>query len=129
MKEDDQWRVPEKEEISLTIREARDRDVEARCIVIINPSNPTGAVSSQDDLEALVELAAEEKLLLLADEVYQENIFPGNEFVSCKKIIRRLQEQRAANDPRYTTLQLISPHFVSKAWSAREVSGVATLRP
>jgi alanine transaminase len=93
---------------------ARARGISPRCIVIINPSNPTGAVINKEDLDALVGLAAEENLVIVADEVYQENIFPGFQFVSCKATMRRLQEEKAPTDPCYGALQLISLHSISK---------------
>ncbi|MCS6884091.1 MAG: aminotransferase class I/II-fold pyridoxal phosphate-dependent enzyme [Acidobacteriota bacterium] len=41
-----------------------------RAIVIINPNNPTGAVYGKERLLQLVEIAAEHRLLIVADEVY-----------------------------------------------------------
>jgi alanine transaminase len=50
---------------------------DVRAIVIINPGNPTGAVLSEKDVAAVIEFAAEEKLIIMADEVYQTNVFLG----------------------------------------------------
>ena len=41
-------------------------------IVVINPNNPTGAVYPTEVLSALVEIAREHQLLLLADEIYDK---------------------------------------------------------
>lgn len=42
-----------------------------RLIAVCNPNNPTGAVLSRGEMEAIVEVAAEAGAWLLADEVYQ----------------------------------------------------------
>ena len=46
-----------------------------RAIVIINPNNPTGAVYSRDTLSAIAELARTHKLLLFADEIYEQIVY------------------------------------------------------
>lgn len=48
-----------------------------RAVVINTPNNPTGAVASTDELEALAQLAVEHDLWVIADEVYRELIFEG----------------------------------------------------
>jgi alanine-synthesizing transaminase len=46
-----------------------------RAILLINPSNPTGAVMSRKTLERVLELARQHNLLILADEIYDKLIF------------------------------------------------------
>ena len=46
-----------------------------RAILLINPSNPTGAVMSRRTLEQVLELARRHNLLILADEIYDKLIF------------------------------------------------------
>ena len=53
-----------------------------KAIVIINPNNPTGAVYSKEVLEAIVEVARENSLLVLADEIYDRILYDGAEHVS-----------------------------------------------
>ena len=58
-----------------------------RAIVIINPGNPTGNVLSRANIEAVVKFAAQKKLFVFADEVYQDNVYAdGCEFHSFKKV-------------------------------------------
>ena len=46
-----------------------------RALVIINPNNPTGAVYSKEMVEALVEIAREHHLVVMADEIYEKILF------------------------------------------------------
>ncbi|HYD74495.1 pyridoxal phosphate-dependent aminotransferase [Ramlibacter sp.] len=46
-------------------------------IVVINPNNPTGALYSDELLRALVDLARENGLVILADEVYDKVLYEG----------------------------------------------------
>ena len=46
-------------------------------IVIINPSNPTGALYDADALSAIVQIAREHGLIIFSDEVYDRLIYRG----------------------------------------------------
>jgi alanine-synthesizing transaminase len=46
-------------------------------IVVINPNNPTGALYSDDLLKAIVKLAREHGLVIMADEVYDKVLYDG----------------------------------------------------
>ncbi len=46
-----------------------------KAIVVINPNNPTGAVYSREVLSQIVQVARENSLLLLADEIYDRILF------------------------------------------------------
>lgn len=57
-----------------------------RAILITNPSNPTGALYSRTDLEALAEVVREHDLYLLVDEVYREFCYDGQTFFSALRL-------------------------------------------
>ena len=59
-----------------------------RAIVIINPNNPTGAVYSRATLKALVALAEEHALVVLADEIYDGMTYDEVEFVPLATLVR-----------------------------------------
>jgi aspartate/methionine/tyrosine aminotransferase len=44
-------------------------------LVVINPGNPTGAVLSRDNVDMIIRFARAHSLSLIADEVYQENVY------------------------------------------------------
>ena len=46
-----------------------------RALILINPSNPTGAITSDQTTKQLLELAAEHNLLVISDEVYRDLCF------------------------------------------------------
>lgn len=48
-----------------------------KAIVIINPNNPTGVVYSREVLQGIVQIARENELLLLSDEIYDRILFDG----------------------------------------------------
>lgn len=90
--------------------DAKAQGVDVRALVIINPGNPTGASLSEEDVRSVLEFAHEENLVVLADEVYQTNVFVG-EFHSFKKGLRLLQQEEPG---KYDHVELASLHSVSK---------------
>lgn len=54
----------------------------SRVLFLNTPHNPTGAVLSHADIAALGEVARAHDLWILSDEVYEELVFDGTEFVS-----------------------------------------------
>uniref|UniRef100_D3TLH4 alanine transaminase n=1 Tax=Glossina morsitans morsitans TaxID=37546 RepID=D3TLH4_GLOMM len=59
-----------------------------RAIVVINPGNPTGQVLTRENIEEIIKFAYDNKLFILADEVYQDNIYGKNsKFFSFKKVL------------------------------------------
>jgi alanine-synthesizing transaminase len=53
-----------------------------RALVVINPNNPTGALYSPETLKELAQIARENDLLLLADEIYDKILYDGEEHIS-----------------------------------------------
>ncbi len=52
-----------------------------RALVIINPNNPTGAVYPKAVLEAMLEVARENDLVVFADEIYDKILYDGADHV------------------------------------------------
>ena len=53
-----------------------------KLIILNSPGNPTGAVYTREELEAIGAVAAEEEILILADEIYEKLIYDDNQHVS-----------------------------------------------
>jgi len=52
-----------------------------RAVVIINPNNPTGAVYPRELLERLAAMAERHRLIMLADEIYDQMVYDDAEFI------------------------------------------------
>lgn len=67
------------------------KGIRVRAIAVINPGNPTGAVLDEANVEMVLDFARRHGLSVLADEVYQENVYrPGDRFVSfASALVRR----------------------------------------
>lgn len=98
------------EGIRNSYQQAKADGTDVRAIVVINPGNPTGATLSPADVKSVIQFAAEEKIVLLADEVYQTNVFEG-EFYSFKKGLRELQQEQPG---KFDEVELASMHSISK---------------
>lgn len=53
-----------------------------RAIVIVTPNNPTGGILTEDTLTELANIAIENDLLVLSDEVYERLVYDGAKHVS-----------------------------------------------
>jgi aspartate aminotransferase len=61
----------------------RDAMTPATKLIILNsPGNPTGSVYSREELQALAEVALEEDILMLSDEIYEKITYDGVQPVS-----------------------------------------------
>lgn len=80
-----------------------------RLLVCINPGNPTGNVLDRGVMEDVVRFCHDHQLLLLADEVYQENIYDASRrFVSFREVVLRMPA------PYNAETMLVSLHSTSK---------------
>jgi aspartate/methionine/tyrosine aminotransferase len=77
--------------LSESLEAARGDGIHAVGLVVINPGNPTGAVLSRGNIEMVIGFARRHGLVIIADEVYQENVYAsGHEFHSFAKVMHAL---------------------------------------
>ena len=57
-----------------------------KLLVLTSPSNPTGAVYSKEELEALAEVLKDTKVLVASDEMYEKLVFGNTKFVATASI-------------------------------------------
>ena len=101
------WRLS-RAMLEMSLQEARRYDVRVKAICVINPGNPTGSVLDAANIRMVVEFAREHGLAILADEVYQENVYlPGDRFTSFAKTMVEMGE---------TGVSLFSFHSCSKGF-------------
>ncbi|MCA9941488.1 MAG: aminotransferase class I/II-fold pyridoxal phosphate-dependent enzyme, partial [Anaerolineales bacterium] len=53
-----------------------------KAIMINTPSNPSGRVITQDEMDALVQVILENDLYVIADEIYEKLVFDGHQHIS-----------------------------------------------
>ena len=64
-----------------------------------------------EDIQKVIKFCAREKLVLFADEVYQDKVYAeGAKFHSCKKVLRNLGDEASG-------FQLISFHSSAKGYT------------
>lgn len=57
-----------------------------KMVIINSPGNPTGSIYTREELSAIAEVAAEEDILILSDEIYEKLTYDGAEHVSIASI-------------------------------------------
>lgn len=70
------FHLPSKDEICSKI------DKNTKAILISNPGNPTGAVYTKEEVYMLADIAKENNLWIIADEVYREFVYDGLDYIS-----------------------------------------------
>lgn len=106
--EGNNWTLPV-DELERAINEAKEV-CNPRAICIINPGNPTGQNLPAENIAEIIKFANRNNLLIMADEVYQDNIWGDSDcFTSFKKVLRNL-------GPDYDSQPLASFHSVSKGY-------------
>lgn len=117
--ENDKWGL-NIEELERRVKEAKEQGIKLKGMVIINPGNPTGMVYTgvfnnpqclnEKEMQECIRFCIKHRIVLMADEVYQENIYVDTaKFVSFRKVALDMGEEAAS-------LQLISFHSISKGF-------------
>lgn len=75
-KAEDGFHLPSKEEIVSRI------DEKTRAILLSNPGNPTGVVYTDKEIKMIADIAKENNLWIIADEVYREFVYDGLDYTS-----------------------------------------------
>ncbi|KAJ8301330.1 LOW QUALITY PROTEIN: hypothetical protein KUTeg_020317 [Tegillarca granosa] len=108
LNEDNHWSL-DVSELKRALNEARGKCI-PRAICVINPGNPTGQVLTRENIESVIKFAKAENLVILADEVYQHNIYAaGSQFFSFKKVLTEM-------GPEYSNIELASFMSASKGF-------------
>lgn len=79
-KAEDGFKLPDKDTIKQKITNR------TKAIMLSNPGNPTGAVYSKEEIETIKEIALENDLYIIADEVYREFVYDGLDYISFGQI-------------------------------------------
>lgn len=106
LNEDNKWSL-DISELERAYKEAENKS-KPRVLVVINPGNPTGQVLTRKNIEEVIKFAHKYHLFLLADEVYQTNIYDkDSSFFAFKKVLIEMGKP-------YSDMELASFMSVSK---------------
>ncbi|MCB1232959.1 MAG: pyridoxal phosphate-dependent aminotransferase, partial [Verrucomicrobiae bacterium] len=84
-KAENQWKMtPEEFEDALSGR--------TRMVILNSPNNPTGAVYSKEELEALAEVALSEDVIILSDEIYEKLVYNDKKHVSIASLSEEIRD-------------------------------------
>ncbi|HOC77992.1 MAG TPA: aminotransferase class I/II-fold pyridoxal phosphate-dependent enzyme, partial [Methanofastidiosum sp.] len=76
------YRTIEEENWGIDVQDIKSKITnKTKCIVLINPNNPTGAKYSKKNLQDILDIAIEHDLFIISDEIYDRISFDGS-FVS-----------------------------------------------
>ena len=86
--------VPTNDDFSLNVENFRRAVTPRTKLILLNsPNNPTGAVYSRASLEALGQIAEENDLYVVSDEVYEKLVYDGAEHVSIASVSDAMKER------------------------------------
>ena len=118
-----------------------------KMIIINSPGNPTGSIYTREELKALTEVAAEEDIYILSDEIYEKLTYDGAEHVSVASISPEAYDLTitingfskayamtgwrlgylAAPEPIARAIDSMQSHMTSNACSFAQYGGLAAL--
>lgn len=109
LNEETNWSM-DVDELQRAYDEAADH-CKPKVLCVINPGNPTGQVLSYDNIVDIIKFAKRNSVFLMADEVYQDNVYADNcSFHSFKKVLLHLGEGYKDE------VELVSFHSMSKGY-------------
>lgn len=112
LSEENNWSISVNQILEL-VKDNISKNIKIKALVIINPGNPTGSIMTEHDIIEVIKIAAQFGIVIIADEVYQDNVFEG-EFISIKKVLSKLLKLFPHS---YKDVQLASLHSTSKGFS------------
>lgn len=69
------------------------RTLKTKALIINSPSNPTGMIYDQKELQAIGEWAVKHDILIVADDIYGRLVYNGNEFTPIATISEAIRKQ------------------------------------
>jgi aspartate aminotransferase len=119
-----------------------------KMVVLNSPGNPTGSVYTREELEKIVEVAAEEDILILSDEIYEKLVYDDTPHVSVASLSSEAYKLTitvngfskayamtgwrlgylGAPEPIAKAIDSIQSHSTSNPCSFAQMGGLAALR-
>lgn len=84
----------ENNEFKITVSQLEaSRTLKTKALIINSPSNPTGMIYDQKELQAIGEWAVKHDILIVADDIYGRLVYNGNEFTPIATISEAIRKQ------------------------------------
>ncbi|PIR76295.1 MAG: aspartate aminotransferase [Candidatus Magasanikbacteria bacterium CG10_big_fil_rev_8_21_14_0_10_42_10] len=89
-------------------------DIDAHCtaqtklLILNNGSNPAGVLYTTQELQAILDMAAQHDIVVISDEVYSGLVYDGVDYISCASF--------ADHVSRVIVVQSMSKHFAMTGW-------------
>lgn len=84
-KEENQFKLkPEQLEAAITDK--------TKAVILNSPSNPTGMIYTEEELQKLGEICLKHGLLIVSDEIYEKLVYAGSQHVSIAQLSDELKE-------------------------------------
>ncbi len=118
-----------------------------KMVILNSPGNPTGAVYTAEELQGIVDVAADEEILILSDEIYEKLVYDGVQHVSVASLpgaypititVNGLSKAYAmtgwrlgylgAPEPIAKVIDAMQSHSTSNACSFAQKGGLAALK-
>src|SRR5919109_97036 len=119
-----------------------------KMVIINSPGNPTGSVYTREELEAIVNVAAEEDIYVLSDEIYEKLVYDDAKHVSIGSLSKEAYDLTitvngfsksyamtgwrlgylAAPEPIAKAVDSIQSHMTSNPCSFAQKGGLAALK-
>ncbi len=88
--------IPTSEDQSFKISPAQLKSAitpRTKAFIINSPCNPTGATYTADELKALAEILVKNKILIIADDIYEKFVYDGTVFTSIASLGKEVKDQ------------------------------------
>lgn len=69
------------------------RTDKTKAVLFVSPSNPTGAMYTREEIEAIGQWAVEHKIWVITDEIYEHLVYGDNEHHSMPVVVPELADQ------------------------------------
>src|SRR3569623_766389 len=116
------------EHIKQAVREGLEKgvgkytDVAGIAILRNNPSNPTGAVYTRAQIEALAKVVLDKDILVISDDIYRSLVYAGAEYVSIAAVSPELADHTVLVDG-------VSKTYAMTGWRIGYTATTAALSP
>lgn len=63
-----------------------------KALILNSPSNPTGSIYSKEELEEIADIAVQNDILVISDEIYEKIVYDGNKLISIASLNKDIKE-------------------------------------